>query len=231
MEQIGHSRVVVIISANSEWRSTLSFYRPENIGRTPFGACFQINLKGQEVVFIQGGWGKISAAASTQYIIDHWQPKVVINLGTCGGIAGRIELGTILLVAETWVYDIYERMGDAQAALDRYSVKLDLAWLREPYPLKVTTGRLISGDQDIDPSATSRLVDEFDTAAADWESGAIAWVTQRNQVRCLILRGVSDLVSHEKGEVYGQVALFHARTAQIMSRLLGSLPGWLDSAI
>ena len=228
MQALSHARVVVLISANSEWRSTLSFYQPEAIGRSPFGEWFQINLKGQMVVFIQGGWGKISAAASTQYAIDRWQPKTLINVGTCGGIAGRIELGTIMLVAETWIYDIFERMGDSQAVLDHYSTRLDLGWLSEPYPIKVQRGRLISGDQDIDPLAVERLVHDFAAVAADWESGAIAWVAQRNQLRCLILRGVSDLVSRENGEAYGQVALFHSRTTQIMSRLLESLPGWLE---
>ena len=38
--------------------------------------------------------------------------------------------------------------------------------------------------------------------ALDWESGAIAWVAARNQTRCLILRGVTDLVGEAGDEAY-----------------------------
>ncbi|RPI83169.1 MAG: hypothetical protein EHM41_16570 [Chloroflexi bacterium] len=45
--------------------------------------------------------GKISAAASTQYIIDRWNPDLLINLGTCGGFEGCIERGAVVLVEKT----------------------------------------------------------------------------------------------------------------------------------
>ena len=61
-----------------------------------------------------------------------------------------------------------------------------------------------------------------------WESGAIAWVARRNAVRCLILRGVTDLVGAEGGEAYhGNIQIFHDNAAVIMRRLIESLPGWL----
>ena len=48
------------------------------------------------IVFFQGGWGKISAAASTQHVIDRWHPALIINLGTCGGFKGHIEKGMFI---------------------------------------------------------------------------------------------------------------------------------------
>jgi len=64
--------------------------------------------------------------------------------------------------------------------------------------------------------------------AADWESGAIAWVAQRNRVRCLILRGVTDLVGPNGGEAYGNLELFQSRTREVMQTLIGQLPDWLE---
>ena len=40
---------------------------------------------------MQGGWGKIDAAASAQYAISRWRPSIVVNLGTCAGISGQID--------------------------------------------------------------------------------------------------------------------------------------------
>jgi adenosylhomocysteine nucleosidase len=50
------------------------------------------------VIFLHGGWGKVSAAASTQFAIYTWHPRIVINLGTCGGFEGEIARGEIILV-------------------------------------------------------------------------------------------------------------------------------------
>ncbi|HSV85435.1 MAG TPA: 5'-methylthioadenosine/S-adenosylhomocysteine nucleosidase, partial [Levilinea sp.] len=186
--------VVVIISANSEWRATIDLLRPEHIQHTPYGEWFRQSSEYCPVIFMYGGWGKISAAASTQYAIDIWQPDLLVNLGTCGGFAGAIERDTVVLVERTLVYDIIEQMSDADAAIDFYSTQLDLSWLKPPFPQPVLRARLVSADRDIVPHDIPTLRERYGAVAADWESGAIAWVAQRNGVRCLILRGVSDLV-------------------------------------
>ena len=57
-----------------------------------------IGGRSEPVLFFHGGWGKIAAAASTQYVIDRWSPTLLVNLGTCGGFEGEIEKGTIRLI-------------------------------------------------------------------------------------------------------------------------------------
>jgi adenosylhomocysteine nucleosidase len=218
----------VAISAGAEWRVVRNFYREINISSSPYGEWFEVEISGRPVVFVQGGWGKISAAASTQYLLDKWKPEVVINLGTCGGFAGEIERGTIILTERTLVYDIIEQMGDPQAAIRHYTVDLDLSWLREPYPQPVMRGLLVSADRDICLPDIPMLIERYHACAANWESGAIAWVTRRNGVRCLILRGVSDLVGVDGGEAYGAVEVFREGTRQVMEPMLEALPLWLE---
>jgi adenosylhomocysteine nucleosidase len=46
-------------------------------------------------------------------------------------------------------------------------------------------------------------------------------------VRCLVLRGVTDLVSPESGEAYGNIELFHENTKTVMKTLIEQLPDWL----
>jgi len=55
------------------------------------------------------------------------------------------------------------------------------------------------GRSDIMAEDIAPLVEKYDAMAADWESGAIAWVAKKNNQRLLILRGVSDLVGGEGG--------------------------------
>lgn len=220
-------RAVVIVSADAEWRATRAIFPGARCERSPFGEWF---LLPDGVVVLQGGWGKIAAAASAQYALDRWCPSLLVNLGTCGGFGGHVQVGEILLVERTAVYDIREQMGDAEQALAHYAVTLDLSWLPDPPPGRVRRAPLVSADRDLLPSDIPHLARRYAAVAADWESGAIAWVAQRNGARCLILRGVSDLVGREGGEAYGAADVFEARAETIMRELFAQLPAWLEAS-
>jgi adenosylhomocysteine nucleosidase len=97
--------------------------------------------------------------------------------------------------------------------------------------MAVQRSLLVSADRDLTPEETPWLRREFDAIAGDWESGAIAYVAARNGVRCLILRGVSDVVGEQGGEVYGDVSLWAARADDIMGRLFDVLPAWIALAL
>ena len=214
---------LILISANSEWRAVRHFLAPPVVEASPLGEWFSTPLG----VFFHGGWGKIAAAASTQYGIDRFQPQRIVNLGTCGGFAGRIQRGAIILVTRTLAYDILEQMGDPAAAIAYYTTDLDLSWLPATPPHPVTRALLVSGDRDLLPADIQMLEEKYGAVAADWESAAIAWVAKRSGIRCLILRGVTDLVSSGGGEAYGNIAVFHENTKQVMKTLLAQLPDWL----
>ena len=224
-------KVVVLISANAEWHSLKAYFPQAGIEQSPMGEYFTHVHILQPVTYFHGGWGKISAAATAQYVIDHFQPDLLINLGTCGGFEGRIETGTLILVEKTIVYDIIEQMSDPDEAIEHYSTDIDLSWLSGSLPIGVRRGLLVSADRDIVGKDIPILVSRYAAVAADWESGAIAWVANKNRIRCLILRGVSDIVSVSGGEAYGNLRLFQQRTDQIMDRLLQSLPAWIQAGM
>lgn len=204
--------------------------------QSPFGEWFRTSLqvcgRAEPVLFFHGGWGKIAAAASTQYVVDRWRPDVLINLGTCGGFEGVVERGTVILAERTIVYDITEMMGDHDRAIAQYTTELDLSWLGEQYPQNVLRTVLVSADRDLLPEDIHTLRSRFGAAAGDWESGAIAWVASRNGVRCLILRGVSDLVGSTGGEAYGgDIRVFADGAEKVLRHLVGYLPAWIERAL
>jgi adenosylhomocysteine nucleosidase len=222
-------KVIVIVSANGEWNAVKSLFPQANAETTPFGECFQVDVERRSLTFFQGGWGKVSAAASAQYVIDHFQPDLLVNLGTCGGFQGRIEQGIVILVEKTIIYDIIEQMTDPEAAIQHYSATLDLQWLPRLTPTPVLRGQLVSADRDIRADDIPELISKYDAVAADWESGAIAWVAQKSKQRLLILRAVSDLVGDDGDDVYGEYELFTVRAREIMRRLIELLPKWLNA--
>ena len=228
-------RVVVVISADAEWRAVCKQLNPQEFESTPFGLTFvqPLLVKGRRwpIRFVHGGWGKIAASASTQFVIDHFVPDLLVNLGTCGGFEGFVDKGTILVVEKTIVYDIFELMGDPVEHLQKYTTQLDLSWLGDdPYLPGYQKGFLVSADRDLVIDELKELTERFDAYAGDWESGAIAWTAAKNATQLLILRGVSDLVGAAGDETYGNIQLFEADAQTVLRRLIEDLPHWLARA-
>lgn len=223
--------VLVLISANAEWIAVKAFLKPREVFNSPYGEFFVHSYtkpnNPQEVIFFQGGWGKISAAGSTQFVIDQFEPILLFNLGTCGGIAGRIGRSQIVLVDKTIVYDLIELMDDNEAVQSFYVTEMDLSFLREPYPCEVERQTMLSADRDLLAEDIPFLVQKYQARVCDWESAAIAFVAKKNNMPLVILRGVSDLVSPSGGEAYGNPALFHQSTQVIMETLLETFEDWL----
>jgi adenosylhomocysteine nucleosidase len=221
-------KFAVIVSANIEWKALKKVYPDENYQKSAYGEYFFRKVQDQNILFFQEGWGKVSAAGATQYVIDRYNPEIFFNLGTCGGFEGDINRFDIILANKTVIYDISEAMGDSKEAIADYTTDIDLSWLKDNYPVRVIKTVLVSADKDLRKDEIEQLKKEYYAIAGDWESGAIAYTARLNNKKILILRGVSDLVSTQQGEAYGNLDLFVQRTDSVMAELLTDLPKWID---
>ena len=217
----------ILVSAEAEWRPVKPLFPAVAVANSPYGEYFFATTDEARVLFFQGGWGKVAAAASTQYVIDHFNPSHLINLGTCGGVEGRVCRFDIVAPERVVIYDIHPAMGeDAREEIAHYTTELNIP---SDLPMPVIRTTLYSADRDLIPAGLRDLEDRYRPAAVDWESGAIAWVAKRNGTPLLILRGVSDLVSLERAEAEGNEGLFEANAARIMQELIGHLPMLMKS--
>lgn len=227
-------KYAVAISANMEWRALKRIWKNEKWQKdSPYGEYFFKKIKTKSgkthrILFFHQGWGKVDAAGGTQYVISRWQPKVLFNLGTCGGFEGKIKKFDVVLATKTVIYDIVEKMGDSKEAIDYYSKTMNAEWLGNTYPTNVLPTTLVSADKDLFPSEIHKLAQTYQAIAGDWESGAIAHVAAKNKVKTVILRGVTDVVTTKGGEAYGNFALFEKNTQKVMQILFDMLPAWLD---
>ena len=176
------------------------------------------------VLFFQGGWGKVAAAWSTQYVIDHFRPTRLINIGTCGGVEGRIKCFDVVVIEKAIIYDIEEAIFDSKQAIAAYSTSLCLP---DRLPVAVVKATMYSADRDLTDAGLRKLDAQHQLVVADWESGAIAWVAHRNATPTLILRGVTDLVNANGAEAQGNPHLFQNNTSRVIQNLIADLPKWL----
>jgi len=226
------TKFAVVISANTEWKTVKKRFPHEKYIPSPWGEFFFTPIPAgktkEKILFFHEGWGKTAAAGGTQYVIDRFDPEVIINLGTCGGLEGKTEIFDIILVDKTIIYDIKEAMGDSKEAISDYTTDIDLSWLDTlNFPVKVTRSMIISADRDLVTKEVNDLKASFNAIAGDWESGSIAYVSARNKKKLIILRGVTDIVSSQSGEAYNNFSLFEYRTDLVMNKLLDQLPLWI----
>ncbi len=219
---------VVIISAGTEWRTVLGYYPQISVSKVGCFDFFTASLNSTEIGFLRGGVGKVATASATQFAIDHFNPRLLINIGTCGGIEGKVTLGTLILADSTTIYDIIEGMSDYQQAIDNYATKADLSWLQTELQIPVRLANIYSADRDIRPEDVRGILSDLDAEVGDWESGAFAWVCARNNKDWLVLRAVSDLISPNSGEALNNVSLWRDRVFPLMVKIMSLLPLLID---
>ena len=86
-------KTVVLISAIAEWNAVKEMFPQLEIENSAYGESARLNLAGYDLKLYHSGWGKIASAGMMQYVTDHDQPDLVVNLGTCGGFEGLVEQG------------------------------------------------------------------------------------------------------------------------------------------
>jgi adenosylhomocysteine nucleosidase len=217
----------IIVSADAEWAAVKPLFSNIRLEHSPYGEFFHTTVENHPILVFQGGWGKVAAAASTQYVVDRFKPKYLINLGTCGGVEGRIQRFDVVAVERVIIYDVYEAIGDSSEALAYYTTDLDVP---ESLPPSIIRTTLYSADRDLTPVHLRELEKVLQPRVVDWESGAIAWVARRNRIPVLILRGVTDLANVDKMEAQDNLSLFQENASHVMHKLVQDLPLYIKAA-
>jgi len=207
----------VQVCSDLEWQSTKRILGIgiDKLQRQPFGECFEHRIGKEKCTFYQSGDTKTRSAAACQFAIDRWHPDGIVNLGTCGGVADEVQKLDIIMADKTVQYDCIIRFGEPQELFYKPMItEIDTSWVDlSDASRKIHKGTIASADQDLDVKLRGKLRKEK-VLGADWESGAISKVCQLNNVKCLILRGVTDVPDGT------QASDFEKNTPLVMESLL-----------
>ena len=189
-------KLAIQICSEVEWRSTKSILKI-SLGQLmmhTYGMYCNNRVCQHRSIIYHSGATKTRAAAACQFAIDTWHPDAVINLGTCAGVSKNVRKLDIILAGKTFKYDVIPRFGSTSVRFKK-DLKtnlriscVDLSRISE----RLRIGTIVSADQDLCPKYRRKLQKEG-ALAADWESASIAKVCELNRIKCLILRGVSDI--------------------------------------
>lgn len=159
-------------------------------------------INGHNVVVLLSGIGKVSAAVATTLLISRYNPDLLINTGTAGGLRDS-KIHDIILAKEIRHHDVdvtafgYEIGQQAQMPCAYFS---DEKWLQlaenhcRKYTHQIKNGTVVSGDSFISDENRKKWIQEkFPSAlAVEMEASAIAQTCHIMEVPFLMLRAISD---------------------------------------
>lgn len=160
-------------------------------------------LHQKEVVAVKSGVGKVNAAMCTQILIDLFKVKTIIHVGVAGAVHPDLEIGDIVISADSCQYDMDARaFGHPRGEIPNMDITFfkadkDLIKLAEDAAkeLKVVyrVGRIMTADLGVNSNKLKEeLFAEFGGLCVEMEGAAVGQVAVLNQVPYLVIRSMSD---------------------------------------
>ncbi len=208
--------IIIQITSKVEWKETKGLLDSIGINAYPYGEYVKMIIDNQECIFYYSGPTKTLASGACQYAIDRWAPEILFVLGTCGGVAEALQPFDVILAEKTAQWDVDPAR--KKATIFHEMLALDNSWTDwNDFPYKIVKGFIASGDQTVTASNCDKLRNG-EVMAADWETASIAKICSVNDVKCCIVRGVSDLGNEREFNF----EIFQRNTSIIMERLIKS---------
>ncbi|MBQ2729814.1 MAG: 5'-methylthioadenosine/S-adenosylhomocysteine nucleosidase [Clostridia bacterium] len=208
----------ISVAAKREWNVILDRYQMNADGCTkyPFGEYFTTEINGESVIFYRCGVRKVNCSAATQYMIDHFDLKKVIVVGTCAGIDDRFKHLDIFIANKAVQYDCTVKEQEPLIK-DAFTVNFDL----DSLDIDVLTGTIGTADRAVVMWKDYLELKENGITIADTESAAIAYICKANNVECIIIKGISDFPTNKQESLNGeQLNSFLTNVPIIMNKIM-----------
>lgn len=211
------------------------------ISKTETFACMQYHsgtLSGVPVVIACCRAGKINSALCAQVMIDHYEPRAVINCGVAGGIGPDVHIGDVVIATGCVQYDfdttslegglfgelnVPGQEEKIRAFPCENAVSAALAETAETLYNNCHRGIIATGDLFVsDPEKANFLHKELGALACEMEGASIAHACYLNRTPCAVLRTISDNGNDEATVDFPTFAKESAKKAQQL--LTAALP-------
>lgn len=183
-------------------------------------------IRGQEVVVVRSGIGKVNAGMCVQILADKFGVSGIVNTGIAGSLKAEINIGDLVLSTDAVQHDM-DATGFSYPVgqipqMDTFSFAADEG-LRETAKrccaqvnpdIEVHEGRVLTGDQFISDRVKKEwLADTFRGYCTEMEGAAIAQAAYLNGIPFLIVRAISDKADDSANMDYAEferLAIIHS---------------------
>lgn len=179
----------VFVASKAEWNVLLEIYNIADsyLEKYPYGEYYRTNFQGKDIVFFKGGVRKVSASAATEYMINKFDLKKVIVVGTCGAVSDVFDYNDIIIPTKIIDYDLVIR----EIAFD-----IDEGNVIEIDPVNISLDYmdavLGTSDKALVLWKDLTYLASVGIDASDMESYAVCKVCKFHNIDSLVIKGISD---------------------------------------
>lgn len=169
---------------------------------------WQAQIDGHDIVIMLSGVGKGYAAMATTLLIQCYQPRMIINIGTAGGLCANEEVLDIVIGTHVVQHDYDTSAVDGEQGIgllfssDAFLCE-QCKKVCDQMKVRNHIGLIASGDQFIaDEQKVNELRKQYPSAlCAEMEAGAIAQVATCFQIPFVIIRSLSDIAVRKDNQL------------------------------
>ena len=167
----------------------------------------------RQVIVFQSGIGKVGAAISTAFVLEHFAPKYLINIGSAGGFAKGLAVGDIVISTEVRYHDVdvtlvgceYGQIPNLPAAFlaDNHLVSIAEISAQRVISHQTLKGLVCTGDAFISSVEAVTAIRKYfpQIVAADMEAAAVGHTCHLYGCPFVIIRAISDIVDQHDNTI------------------------------
>ena len=211
----------ISIATKWEYEATLEYFNIKDNERIycPYGEYFTKSINDNELVFYSTGVRKVNGIGGNQYMISKFNLTKVIVAGTCAGIDDHFSNLDILIPNKAVQYDCTVK--EIEPLIKQsFIVDIDLS----KYGNDFYTGIIATADKAVVMWKDYLELRENKITIADTEAGAIAYICKKNNVECIIIKGISDFPTDERDcdkfeSNIEQINVYIENTPKVMNKI------------
>ncbi|KRM87941.1 5'-methylthioadenosine/adenosylhomocysteine nucleosidase [Lacticaseibacillus thailandensis] len=197
-------KIGVICAMEEEIRELLAVLEDQEEAVVASQHYYHGHIHGQEVTLVESGIGKVQAGMVAAILLDHYQPDVLINTGSAGGIGTGLKVGDVVVSTGVAYHDVDStafgyKPGQLPQQPQIFTADADfvakITAAAQATNLTTHTGLIVSGDQFISSTpAIKRIKGIFPQAlASEMEGAAVGQVATQFHTPFVVIRAMSDV--------------------------------------
>ena len=183
----------ISIATKWEWDATLDYFKVHNNTIDyPYGEYFVTRINNIDTIFYSTGVRKVNGIGANQYMIMKFNLRKVIVIGTCAGIDDKYNNLDIIIPNKAVQYDCTVK--EIEPLIKKsFIVDIDLS----KYNFEYYSGTIGTADKAVVMWKDYLELKENNITIADTEAAAIAYICKKNNIECIIIKGISDFPTDE----------------------------------
>ncbi|GJM06037.1 MAG: 5'-methylthioadenosine/S-adenosylhomocysteine nucleosidase [marine bacterium B5-7] len=192
---------------------------------------------GHEICLLESGIGKVNASLAAEWLAREFEPDLIINTGSAGGIKAEVQIGDFVVADRVCQHDIdVSPIGFEFGELPRLPVyyPIQTKWLTKLQQVidasalheNFHIGTIATGESFIYlDSQVSQIKSRFsDVIACEMEAGAVAQVCHLHDIELLVLRNISDVAGENAQINFNQyIKQAGQKSTQLVLHLVNSI--------